>query len=37
MCKNSQSKKKRGFLSMIGAFFEAIAEILGEVLYDLDD
>ena len=37
MCKNSQSKEKRGLLSKVGAFFEAIVEVLGEVLYDLDD
>lgn len=37
MCKNSQSKEKRGLLSKVGAFFEAIAEILGEVVYELDD
>ena len=37
MCKSSQSKEKRGLLSKIGAFFEAIAEILGEAFYDFDD
>lgn len=35
MSKNSQNKKK-GFLSKIGAFFEAITEILGECFDGFD-
>lgn len=34
MSKSSQNKK--GFLSKIGAFFEVIGEILGEILDEFD-
>lgn len=34
MSKNSQNKK--GFLAKLGAFFEAITEIIGECFDDFD-